>query len=110
MHVILLCALAMTIWSGGGLFAKKVGLELGFLRQVGQIFWPLCPWPPNALPIGILTHPIGVEGTRGGRTFADLAHAASTIDATFPNGFNRGEHVMIQKFQLSIISPALMTY
>ena len=48
MHVILLCALAMTIWSGGGLFAKKVGLELGFLRQVGQIFWPLCPWSPNA--------------------------------------------------------------
>lgn len=96
MHVILLCALA--IWSGGGLFAKKVGLELRFLRQVGQISWPLCPWPPNALPIGILTHPIGVEGTRGGRTFADLAHAASTIDATFPNGFNGGEHVVTQRF------------
>lgn len=96
MHVILLCALATTIGSSGGLFAKKVGLELGFLRQVGQIFWPLCPWPPNALPIGIPTHPIGVEGTRGGRTFADLAHAASTIDTTFPNGFNRGKHLMIR--------------
>jgi hypothetical protein len=61
MHVILLCALAMTICSSAGLFAKKVGLELGFLRQVGQIFRPLCPWSPNALPIGISSHPIGVR-------------------------------------------------
>ena len=98
MHIILLCALAMTICSSAGLFAKKVGLELGFLRQVGQIFRPLCPWSPNALPIGISSHPIGVEGTRGGRTFADLSHAASTIDAIFPNGFNGGEHVVTQRF------------
>jgi hypothetical protein len=77
---------------------------------VGQISWPLCPWSTNALSIGISSHPIRVERTRGGRTFADLAHASSTIDATFPNGFNRGEHVMLQKYQLSIISPALMTY
>ena len=96
MHVILLVALAMTIWSGGGLFAKKVKLELRFLRQVGQISWPLCPWSTNALPIGISSHPIGVERTRGGRTFADLAHAASTIDATFPNGFNGGEQLILQ--------------
>ena len=98
MHVILLCALAMTICSSAGLFAKKVGLELGFLRQVGQIFRPLCPWSPNAPPIGISSHPIGVEGTRVGRTFADLSHAASTIDAIFPNGFNGGEHVVTQRF------------
>jgi len=94
MHVILPCALAMTIWSGGGSFAKKVGLELGFWSPVGQIFGPLCPWTPNALAIGISSHPLGVEGTSGGRTFADLAHAASTIDTTFPNGFNGGEQLI----------------
>jgi len=96
MHVILLCALAMTICSSASLFAKKMGLELRFLRQVGQISWPLCPWSTNALPIGISSHPIGVEGTRGGRTFADLSHAASTIDAIFPNGFNGGEQLILQ--------------
>ena len=96
MHVILLCALAMTIWSGGGLFAKKVGLELGFLRQVGQFSGRFALGPPMPLPIRIPAHPIGVEGTRGGRTFADLAHAASTIDATFPNGFNGGEQLILQ--------------
>lgn len=54
MHVILPCALAMTIWSGGGSFAKKVGLESGFWSQAGHFSGRFALGPPIPLRLGFL--------------------------------------------------------